>query len=278
MGRINSRLVMVVVTVLIAVAAHPQDVKIRPAPGSGVVVTNAAGSIEQLRVNDSGLVFLPTLLAHPAPDRFLCIDTATGRVGTCAVPVGGAGPAGPPGPAGAGLTWKGPWTITTTYAINDVVSNAGSAWIAVAANTGQQPGTSASWNLMAQKGADAPAGPDIVQVCASEPVTCVGGPTCPLPPNQPPSICMNAPPNDPRCDATAHILTAQCPAGYIRLGVVNCKEPGSNGIYATIFLDPYDNTTAECRYHGLVEQGNPDTLAIRALCIKELFAPPCLVP
>ena len=70
---------------------------------------------------------------------------------------------------------------------------------------------------------------------------------------------------------------ASRPAGYVRLGVVNCKKPSGNGIYGTIFLDPYDNTTAECRYHGLVEQGNPDTLAIRALCIKE-FAVPCLLP
>src|SRR5438067_520821 len=42
--------------------------------------------------------------------------------------------------AAGGFTWQGPWSNTTTYAVNDVVSFAGSSYISVAAsNSGNQP-------------------------------------------------------------------------------------------------------------------------------------------
>lgn len=50
------------------------------------------------------------------------------------------------------MTWRGAWASGTAYAINDGVSQGGSSYIAVAANTGSQP-PSANWNLIAQVGA-----------------------------------------------------------------------------------------------------------------------------
>jgi hypothetical protein len=70
-------------------AANGDDVKIRPATGDGLVVTDTAGTNERLRVNENGQVFLPALGAHAAPDGCLCTDAATGRVGTCPLPVPG---------------------------------------------------------------------------------------------------------------------------------------------------------------------------------------------
>lgn len=68
-------------------------------------------------------------------------------------PVGPAGPQGPSGPAGTGgLSWKGAWSAATGYVTNDAVEFEGSAYIAVAANQNQMPGSSAAWQLLAQGG------------------------------------------------------------------------------------------------------------------------------
>jgi hypothetical protein len=81
--------------------AAADDVAVRPAPGDGLVVTDTTGTTERLRVDEDGPVLLPGLAAHPSPDRCLCTDTATGRVGTCALQAEGPqGPPGPPGPPG----------------------------------------------------------------------------------------------------------------------------------------------------------------------------------
>ncbi len=76
---------MVALLALAASSAAADDVKVRPAPGCGMVVTNAAGTSERLRVNESGEVSLPTL-APLAGDKNLCLDSTTGRIGTCAQP------------------------------------------------------------------------------------------------------------------------------------------------------------------------------------------------
>src|SRR3954469_6693774 len=53
-----------------------------------------------------------------------------------------------------GLVWKGAWATGTTYAKNDAVSSAGSAWIALKSSTGVTPGSNATaWSLLASKGA-----------------------------------------------------------------------------------------------------------------------------
>ena len=71
-------------------------------------------------------------------------------------PQGPQGPQGPPGIQGSagvpGLTWRGAWNATNTYAIHDAVQNDGSAWVALLANTGVQPNDGTNWTLLAQKG------------------------------------------------------------------------------------------------------------------------------
>lgn len=71
--------------------------------------------------------------------------------------VGLPGPQGEPGTDGAdglpGLDWQGEWDSGTTYAIRDGVSRNGNSYIAVAENTDDGP-PSASWDLLAEKGAD----------------------------------------------------------------------------------------------------------------------------
>jgi len=68
--------------------------------------------------------------------------------------VGAKGPTGPKGSQGpAGLTWKGPWSNTTGYAVNDVVNFNGSAYICIAGNNNAQPDShAADWKLLVQKG------------------------------------------------------------------------------------------------------------------------------
>ena len=77
--------------------------------------------------------------------------------GTDWVVVGSA--LGPQGPEGEkGLQWQGPWDIATVYAVDDVVSHEGSAWVAVDPSTGEEPGVSVDWQLVAEAGVDGAAG------------------------------------------------------------------------------------------------------------------------
>ncbi len=80
-----------------------------------------------------------------------------------------AGPAGAPGPAG--LNWRGAWNSTTIYAPNDAVQFNGSSYVAaVKAAQGIQPDTNAAtWNLLAQQGAQGPAGATGAQGSAGPP-------------------------------------------------------------------------------------------------------------
>lgn len=73
-------------------------------------------------------------------------------------------PAG--GGGGSGLNWRGAWSSSTAYAIDDAVSYLGSSYIAIAAGTNQNPATQTGyWSVMAAQGAtgatgaQGPAGP-----------------------------------------------------------------------------------------------------------------------
>src|SRR5881296_1281011 len=57
--------------------------------------------------------------------------------------VGPQGPSGATGPAGPGFTFRGSWDIDTGYLPNDVVTEGGSSFIAVAANLAADPIVSA---------------------------------------------------------------------------------------------------------------------------------------
>jgi hypothetical protein len=52
------------------------------------------------------------------------------------------------------MNWRGPWSNTQTYALDDAVSYQGSSWIATAAiPAAATPGVDARWQLVAQVGA-----------------------------------------------------------------------------------------------------------------------------
>lgn len=75
------------------------------------------------------------------------------------------------GEVNPGLAWRGKWTETTAYAINDAVSYAGSAYIAVSANQGEIPLSGAGWDVLAQQGEtgeQGPAGPVGVTIRSTE--------------------------------------------------------------------------------------------------------------
>jgi len=77
---------------------------------------------------------------------------ATGATG----PAGTAGAKGDKGDKGDGFTFVGAWNVATTYAINQVVTAGGSTYLALKASTAVDPvtDTSATWTLLAAKGAD----------------------------------------------------------------------------------------------------------------------------
>jgi signal peptidase I len=54
--------------------------------------------------------------------------------------------------SGTWLTWRGPWSNVTTYYANEIVSYAGSSWIATVTTLSATPGVSPDWQLLAAKG------------------------------------------------------------------------------------------------------------------------------
>jgi hypothetical protein len=73
-------------------------------------------------------------------------------------PIGLTGSRGPAGPVG--LTWVGPWSLSNPYMVGDAVSHAGSSFIAVIANTAQEPtATNPNWAALAVAGDPGQQGP-----------------------------------------------------------------------------------------------------------------------
>jgi len=70
---------------------------------------------------------------------------------------GSQGPVGPQGLPGDGVTYRGAFDASQTYAAHDVVVHDGSAYIAVAPVSGA-PGADPSWTLFVAKGDTGPAG------------------------------------------------------------------------------------------------------------------------
>jgi hypothetical protein len=82
----------------------------------------------------------------------------TGATGTTGA-TGATGLQGVQGPQGVpGLTWRGAWSVSASYATNDAVQSGGSAWVAKLASTGVTPTEGASWTMLAQKGDPGPQG------------------------------------------------------------------------------------------------------------------------
>ena len=112
----HPRLALVLATGAFAASlpATAADIVLTPPAAGGVAVTNAAGNATRLRVADDGVITLPGLGALPVAGTGLCIDAATGRLGTCALPGGGASGTVTSVVAGTGLTGG---TITTSGTI-----------------------------------------------------------------------------------------------------------------------------------------------------------------
>jgi hypothetical protein len=85
--------------------------------------------------------------------------TATNPILTFTIPRGNTGATGATGATGPqgpiGMNWRGNWSSSTAYAVNDGVFDvtSGSSYIAIAANINFQPPNASYWNLLAQKGA-----------------------------------------------------------------------------------------------------------------------------
>jgi len=60
---------------------------------------------------------------------------------------------------GPGLVWKGAWSSSTAYIVNDAVSSGGSSYRCILAHTNQAVTNTTYWAVVAQVGATGPAGP-----------------------------------------------------------------------------------------------------------------------
>lgn len=76
--------------------------------------------------------------------------------GSSVGPQGPEGPQGPPGPVGpAGLEWRGQWSISESYIIDDAVGYNGASYFCISNNTGTPPTeklTDTNWALLAAEG------------------------------------------------------------------------------------------------------------------------------
>jgi hypothetical protein len=81
------------------------------------------------------------------------------------------------------------------------------------------------------------------------------------------------------CNPNEYRLTAQCPAGYERLSLRNCKKPDSQNLVAHPYTYVYSNDLLACSYTGTINRGFPtqELLGISIWCIKAK-PDPCLRP
>ncbi len=104
------------------------EIVLTPPAGGGVTVTNAAANATRFRVADDGSITLPGLGPAANSVTNLCLEIATGKIGTCAMAAGGVTSIA----TGTGLT-GGP--ITTTGTIGIANGGVGTAQIADGAVT-----------------------------------------------------------------------------------------------------------------------------------------------
>lgn len=68
--------------------------------------------------------------------------------------IGPVGPQGPTGPQGTGVNYRGAWSGSTNYAVNDSVTYGGSSYVALKTSIGVVPGTDpTTWGIFAAQGA-----------------------------------------------------------------------------------------------------------------------------
>ena len=119
-----------------APSARATDVVVQPSAGSGFVVKDASGASERLRVQETGVVSLPGVVAAPAQSQGLCMGTS-GQLGPCGSGTGGTYA------AGTGLTLSGTtFSVAPTYQLpqtctaNQIAQWNGTGWTCGAASGG----------------------------------------------------------------------------------------------------------------------------------------------
>lgn len=125
-GGCARRAMTAVVAILATPPAGAADIVLTPSAGAGVTISNSAGNATRLRVADDGTFTLPGLAAASGALTGLCVDIASGKVGTCSL--GGIVNL----VAGTGLTGG---TITTSGTIGIANAGVGTAQISDGAVT-----------------------------------------------------------------------------------------------------------------------------------------------
>ncbi|WP_157667707.1 hypothetical protein [Comamonas serinivorans] len=75
-------------TLACACSVLAADVVVQPAAGSALVVKDAAGAAERLRVQEDGRIAIPGWQSLPSQGTQMCIDFVAGQMGPCAATVG----------------------------------------------------------------------------------------------------------------------------------------------------------------------------------------------
>ena len=107
----------------------------------------------------------------PASDGVIhsCYSTTSNPIGRLRVIDTSAGQSCSPGEVAlnwnqSAFNFRGAWSVSATYAVGDVVTNAGSSYLALVASTGISPsGNPATWAVLAKKGSTGVQGPQGLQ-------------------------------------------------------------------------------------------------------------------
>ncbi len=145
--------------VAVDVTALVQGWLTAPATNNGVALT-AGTAVVQFDSKENDLTghsaVLDVAMASVGPAGPAGAVGAQGPAGVAGPsgPQGPQGPQGSQGPAGAsGLNFQGAYSALTAYALNDVVTYAGSSFVSLAAgNGGNTPGVTSQWAVLAQGG------------------------------------------------------------------------------------------------------------------------------
>jgi microcystin-dependent protein len=127
-------------------------------------------------------------------------------------PMGPVGPQGAIGPQGTGINYRGMWSATANYAVNDAVTYGGSSYVALKTSVGVVPGTdSTTWGIFAAQGATGATG----AIGSQGPAGATGATGAPGPAS---TSITQAQFTQPAVNANVTILVDQnswCPAGSV---------------------------------------------------------------
>ena len=188
---------------------------------------------------------------------------AKGDTGAQGAP-GDVGPRGPQGQQGVqGLqgtsavlgVWKGPWLAGTTYAKNDIVSQAGSSWVSLTnANTGNDPATApaGSWDAVVSKGVKGDQGNQGIQgIQGPQGIQGIQGTPGPGGNGLAGYEVVKVDVTPPE-DLSSAVARASCPAGKIVLGggIVPATDTNDEVAFqlAVLWSGPVDEHTWEAYY------------------------------